>query len=268
MKLYTAAFLWLFMSLEAVSSALPLTESARSLSEGTVELTVFERVLFPDKSFAGRFRLGAAVTEKIMISFAFDQVERLQGYSGAGDAFFSGSYFAGDYFDNTMHLSARCTLRVPIGPSVYTTPGVGPAFFGFNELAPGVSWRYDSGKISFHMSVDYYFRQAKDEKFYSSDFFHRYSFYNDAAGAAFGLNSSHLYPLVPFAETRYVFRTNVHRRDNPPVAGGSYNILDLCAGLRFFFTDEFHLSVYYLEALLKPRNYFSRSVSAEASVLF
>jgi hypothetical protein len=258
-----------FMAISPLT-ALPLTHSASALPDGTLLFTTSQSMITADKTYiSADMSLGASVTEKCSAYYTFSYIEHAQtnGYSGVGDSKVMISYFAGHASGGKFLYGFFAEFRIP-SVTPYSRREYA-AFRGLNEATGGASVRLNFGSTALHSSVMWIFRQAEHEHFYTTSFFSSGRLRNDGAALTLGVNSKLLYPVIPFVDSKYEmlmpFRDTSKDSDS---GAGYFHTFTVCAGTRYFFTDEFSLYLSYERNLYAQMRSLHYKATLGCDVLF
>lgn len=215
------------------------------------------------------FALG--VTDTLTFRYSFDYISSYlgkRGVSGPGDSYPSIRWYLGG--GDSFHASLSAGLTLPTGGNVYRNVDWAGLSLGNSELFSGLDFRCDLSRIVLGWSARYTFRQAAEEKFFSLRFFAPSRLRNDYCGGSFSVMAVHFYPLTVYASVSASAR--VWKRSTPedalPAEGCGVNPVPVSIGLRWFFSRDVFLAVYYTEEAVRVSGFPRRRGGCAFSILF
>ena len=181
-----------------------------------------------------------------------------------GDIFLKTAYYAGDFFNDSLHLVYLVEITLPSGRNAYKSTRLRSFVFGNHEIKTGLAARMDLLEIlSVHANLFYLFRQSDGGDFYegfnvnpvqgktwssllglnplSKDaFVYHENLENDYVIFSCGINSDVFSPFIPCLEMLYARGfTAVDSEDEIPLSGYGINPFVVSVGLRYFVNTDF-----------------------------
>ncbi len=275
---------------------MPLTETVGTLPEGQAGLTLREEFYAGDGSrrreYAG---VNLGVLPWFNLGYYFTYMHSALGAGGQGemgDSFLRMWFYTGDYAGDRVHTGMLLQARLATGRNVYRDSTWRNLAFGNNELKIGPVIQVDFGRVYLHGNIFYVIREKDREGFYNrlrlnpldkefytacmglnpaarDSFLQRKLLDNDYAAAACAVNTSKIYPFVPYAEA-YVSRGISPDRAtrNLGIEGSGRTALLAGTGFRWFFSQGAYAGAYMMISPLHGTLGVRESLGVEATAQF
>lgn len=279
------------------SSAMPLTESIYTIPEGSIDISFSEEIIRIDNNFRKEtYSLGIGALPDLSVWYVFEYLHNGIGKSENkfGDSFLKIWYYIGD-FKEILHTGFLFQFRIPSGVNAYTEPEWRNVSFGNNELKAGPVFKIDIANILYmHINLFYVFRQSPNENFYGGFYFNpaeketytkilglnpyadgtfleKARLKNDYIINSVAVNTEFFYPLIPFIEIYFSYRTYKKQNieyDHMPIEGSGINPLFLSIGGKYFFSEITYLGVYYIHNPKKEKKFIKDIFGFDFSLQF
>lgn len=256
-----------------ISAAAEPYEHSYILPDETIEAKAELFAVDKEKKYlCSRYILGCSVTAPLSLYCSFDYIDTYMGksgLSGPGDSSASVRYYAGSPASHVI-VVLSAGLTIPTGGDLYAESGWSGLSFGNYEAVCGASLRWDFRPFVLAASMQYRFRQGKDEDFASRYFMSPQRLSDDyaAAGVSFSVvPGSFLSGYVSVQPVLTAWR-RPHRDTAALENGDGSCLIPVSCGVRFFFSGNAFVSLYYTEQLIKYEGYLSRGAGAAVSLLF
>jgi hypothetical protein len=277
-------------------ASLPLTETIGTLPEGQAGFSLREELYTGDgtrrREYAG-VTLGVLPWFNMGYYFTYLHSALSPGGQGEiGDSFLRMWFYTGDYLGERLHTGIAVQARMPTGRNVYKDATWRNLAFGNNELKIGPVIQLDFDRIYLHGNLFYALREKDREGFYNrlrlnpldgefyttcmglnpsarDSFLQRRLLDNDYVAAACAINTSRVYPFVPFAEA-YLSRGISPDRATRDlrIEGSAPTVLLLGTGFRWFFTQGAFAGAYVLISPLHGTLGVRESLGVEMAAQF
>ncbi len=278
--------------------SLPLTKTIYMVPESEIEIAAYEEFIELDRVYRKeKFVLGFGALVDLSFWFRFEYIHK--GFyetndNEVGDIFLLGNYYCGDFAFNRVHVVFFSELRFPVGKNAYTSSEHRNLSFGNYELTIGPLFQIDLLKNVFtHLSILYTFRENASEKFFagfqadvsdektwdtffgfnpkaSESFFYKERLYNDYLSFTMALNTSYVYPLIPYIDVSFIKRIgSIDDSERINIKASEFDpVLFFSTGLRYFFNRDLFIGCYVVQAILQRKSFIQSIYAVEGSLQF
>jgi len=239
----------------------PLVKTIYTIPEGKVSAGARAQACQSEDWYRSEvFEIGLGILSDLTVwySFTYYSGDLYQPAPGRpGDSFLSVWYYAGNYFDNSMHAGFLARSRIPTGKDVYNAREYRPEELGNNQLLLGPVILLNPRKVSIHLNFFYVFREQPGESMSllginpraNDSFLSARKMSNDYVAGACSIATGVAYPFVlhgGIRAARLLSSSAVIAGDNRSVLVeglAPLNAVACEAGLRFFVTDDLYIGL-------------------------